>query len=325
MIVVSGDVIARSRAQALKDFLAPQNLTYGVRRQPVEVDDAFASIVRAAIALRPLSDVAVESYGREVTSRREVHRVAIGNEIREREVARVGMIHQLAETDRESSYGGRHQQISTRCRLRATLQRAIVHGSHLVGMVREIGGRTGIIEREHAANQQARLMVRCREGTAEGSASLAVRHIAVGKEHAGRRRESIAYVAGFAHEAVFHLHGVDDGASIGDDGVFTNDACTDEHRVRRRRTDGTVAQSGSTADLAAVVDDRVRDFLRVDNLHVIADGTTIGNGTLYLLVDHPANGILQRLVVEVLHHESGKLTVQVAEQNQVALAHLVEH
>ncbi len=35
--------------------------------------------------------------------------------------------------------------------------------------------------------------------------------------------------------------------------------------------------------------------------------------------------LLQFLVGEMLHHEGGKLTVQIAEENDVAFSHLVEH
>ena len=56
-----------------------------------------------------------------VMLRHEIHRLAIGYEVAERQTARVGMVHQLAETDGESADSGRHQHIRAGGRLRAAL------------------------------------------------------------------------------------------------------------------------------------------------------------------------------------------------------------
>ena len=78
----------------------------------------------------------------------------------------------------------RHEHIGATGRFRATFQHTIVHGSHLIGMVREVGCRPSVIERELSANEQRTLMMRSRERSAEGSAGLAIAHETVGKEHA---------------------------------------------------------------------------------------------------------------------------------------------
>ena len=69
------------------------------------------------------------------------------------------MVHQLTKADAESTNLSWHQHVGTRSRLRTTLQDTIVHGAHLIGMVREVGIRAGIIERELTTNEQRALMV----------------------------------------------------------------------------------------------------------------------------------------------------------------------
>ncbi len=49
------------------------------------------------ITLRPFLDVAVQTYGGDVSARDEEHLVAICNEVGERQVAGVRVMHQLAE------------------------------------------------------------------------------------------------------------------------------------------------------------------------------------------------------------------------------------
>ena len=88
---------------------------------------------------------------------------------------------------------------------------------------------------------------------------------------------------------------------------------------------GTIAQSGSTVHLAEVVDHTVGDFLGVDNLHVVADASTLRHLGVDVGLDELANALLEFLVGEVLHHEGGELTVEVGEEDDVSFAHLIEH
>ena len=178
------------------------------RREPVEVDDGILAAVVTLVALRPFADVAIEADCRQVASRHEIHVVAVRDEIREGKLARVGVMHKLAEADAEGADAGRHQDVAAAGCLRAALQHAPVHRTHLVGMVREIRARACVVEREHAADEQRALVVRSREGAAEGSARLAVAHVAVCEEEAVLGRKAVGYLTRFAHEAVLELCGI---------------------------------------------------------------------------------------------------------------------
>ena len=153
MKVVGRHLVARCLAQPLQYPFSLHDFTDGERREPVEVDNAALRLCRPHVALRPLAYVAIESHGGNVSPRRKIHDVTIGDEVRERQAARVGVIHEFAETHRECSDVCRHQHISATGRLGTPLQCAIVHGAHLIGMVGEVGGRTGVVERELATDE----------------------------------------------------------------------------------------------------------------------------------------------------------------------------
>ncbi len=70
-------------------------------------------------------------------------------------------------------------------------------------------------------------MMGCGEWTTEGCTRLTVAHIAVGEEYGGGGCETVAQLAGLAHEAVLYLHAVDDAGTLGDDGVLDDDSRTD--------------------------------------------------------------------------------------------------
>ena len=180
------------------------------------------------------------------------------------------MMHELAKADAEGTNGSRHEQISTTRCLCATFQNTPVHRSHLVSMVGEIGSRTGIVETKLRADEQAALMVAGGKRTTEGCAGLAVAHIAVGKKYACRGREAIAQLTSLTNKAVLHLHRVDNAGSVVDDGVLTDDACTNIYVGLWRGDNRTVAQPGGTVNLTVVTDNGIGDLLGVDDLHTIA-------------------------------------------------------
>ena len=159
VVVIRRHVVAASLAQRLQDLLTLNNLSNGKRRQPVEVDDALTARRGTLVALLPLLDVTVQTYCGDITSRDDIHRLAICQQVGKGQAAHVGMVHQLAETDAEGTDLGRHQDVGSRGGLRTALQCTVVQGSHFVGVVREVGVRTGIVERELTANQQRALMV----------------------------------------------------------------------------------------------------------------------------------------------------------------------
>ena len=154
VVVVGRHLVARGGSQILEHLLAFEYLAGGERTEPVEVDDALLSAAWALVAFWPFADVAVETYGGEVAAGVQIHRVAIGDEVGEGQVAGIGVIHQFAEAHRECAYLCGHEDIGAAGSLHAALQCAVVHGAHLVGVVAEVGGRAGVVEREHTSDEQ---------------------------------------------------------------------------------------------------------------------------------------------------------------------------
>ena len=93
------------------------------------------------------------------------------------------MIHQLAKAHGESSDIGRHEHISTAGCLRSSLQNAVVHRPHFVGMIAEIRCTSSVIERELTANKQAAFMVTGRKRPTECGTSFPITHVRISKEH----------------------------------------------------------------------------------------------------------------------------------------------
>ena len=325
MEVIRGHVVARGIAQRLQNLDALHNLAHGEGAQPVKVDDTLLRLLRALIALGPFLNVAIQSHGGNVSSRHQIHRVAIGNQIRERQAARIGVVHQFAEAHAERTNRGRHQHIRARGRLGAALQGAIVQRTHLIGVVREVGVRASVIERELSADEQRALMVRSRERSAEGGAGLTVGHKRVGKEQTGLGREAIGYLTSLAHEAVLHLHRVVDRATVADNRVLANHTRANEHRRVLTTQNRTLVQSGSATNLAVALDYRVRNILRIDNLHTVTHDAALRRRHPHLVVNQLFQSVHQCLVRVVLHHEGSQLRVQFPEQRHVAVAHLVEY
>ena len=70
------------------------------------------------------------------------------------------MSHGLAKTYGVSTDVGRQEKVGAAGCLGASLQDAPVDGTHLVGMVAEVGGRTGIIELNLASDYERTLVMR---------------------------------------------------------------------------------------------------------------------------------------------------------------------
>ena len=168
-------------------------------------------------------------------------------------------------------------------------------------------------------------MMRGTEGAAEGSTSLTISHKGVGKEKTSLGRKAIGNLTSLTHEAVLHLHRVIDRATVTDDRVLTDNACTNEYRSIHRRHHRTLREAGGTTDLTVALDDRICDILGIDDLHVVADIATIRTGDTQFILDHLLECLAQALIIVMLHHKGGQLRVQFAEDGHVAVTHLVEH
>ena len=110
-----------------------------------------------------------------------------------------------------------------------------------------------------------------------------------------------------------------------DDGVLADDTRADDDGVLHRAADGAIAQTRHAANLAAIVDDAVDDHARVDHAHVVADGAAGRTGFLDRLRHHALDGLHHGFVVAMLDHQGRQLAIEVTQQQQVAVAHLVKH
>ena len=73
------------------------------------------------------------------------------------------------------------------------------------------------------------------------------------------------------------------------------------------------------------MDNRVGNLLGIDNLYVVSYGRLVMPVTCNFLIDKSSDGIFKGLVMEMFHHESGELAVEIAEEYHVAVAHFIEH
>ena len=182
------------------------------------------------------------------------------------------MVGNLAHAHRERSYLCRHENVCATGRFRAALQAAVVHRSHLIGVVGEVCGRAGIVERVHSADEQRTLMMRSCERTAESGARLAIAEMRVGEENAARRAEAVADGARLAHKAVLQLHAVYHRRAVGNYAVLAYHVGADIYAGVRRTDYCAVAEPRRAVYLALVLYYRVCDVRCVHYLHVVADG-----------------------------------------------------
>ena len=167
-------------------------------------------------------------------------------------------------------------------------------------------------------------MVRGREWSAESGTSLTIGHERIGKEQTGLGCKAIGNLTSLTHEAVLHLHRIVDGTTITDNRVFTDDTSTDKHRCIHRRHHRTLRETGSTADFTVALDNGIRDILGIDDLHIITNVAPFRTRYSQLILNHLLEGLLQFLVTLMLHHEGSHLTVQLTEDRDIPIAHLVE-
>ena len=152
--VIGRHVVTRGITQGLQDLDSLHDLSHGEGREPVEVNDTLLRLLTALVALGPFLDITIQTNSGDVTSWHQIAVIAISHQIAERQIARIRMVHQLSEANAERANSGRHQHIRARGSLSTTLQSTIVQRTHLIGVVREVGVRACVIERELTTNQQ---------------------------------------------------------------------------------------------------------------------------------------------------------------------------
>ncbi len=234
------------------------------------------------------------------------------------------MVHQLAEAHAELTYLGGHQDVGSRGCLHTALEGAIVHGSHLVGMVGEIGVGTGIVERELAANEQRALVVTGREGSAESGACLAVCHVAVVEEHGTLGCEAVGERASLAHEAVLQLGAVENACTTEQDAVLADAARPHNHGRLVLAAQGALVQTCGAFDATVAAYHAVAYFLRVAD-DCSPSYHTAGMAPGYLAVDDGMELTGELAVALIFNHQRGNLAGESAVDEHVFGTHLAEH
>ena len=168
-------------------------------------------------------------------------------------------------------------------------------------------------------------MVRSAEGAAESSTGLTISHKRIGEEQARLCRKPVGDLTSLTHEAILHLHGIINRATITDNRILTDHACSDKHWSVHRTHHGTLRQSRGATDFAVTLDDCIGNIFRVDDFHVVTDSSPFRSRHPQLIFYHLLQPLLQASVTVVFHHQRSQLRVQLPEDRHVTVAHLVQH
>ena len=159
----------------------------------------------APVAPRPFGAVADRSdRGQDQARDHRAAAVGRGVERAEGEVGRIEGAAVLAQHQRERPDAAGPHHVGKRTGLAAALQLAFMIRPQLVHMVRLIAAAAGIVEAEHAGDQQRGLVMRDGVGAGQHTAGLAVKPLAVGEEQAILRRKLPAHVDSLARHTSSH-------------------------------------------------------------------------------------------------------------------------
>ena len=147
-----------------------------------------------------------------------------------------------------------------------------MNGPQLVHVVALVGTRTGIHEREHARNEQRRLVVRHGERTGKDGTRLTVLALAIAEEQGVRSRIVVPQLAGLPHKAARQHSTVVHMRTAGKDKVVADDSVTHSYRCRFVAVDAAVGQTTGARDAGIVADTDIPDRPRIQDGHMTADG-----------------------------------------------------
>ena len=179
----------------------------------------------------------------------------------------------------------------------------LVHGAALEQVVALVRAAARVEKREHAGDEQRRLVVRDGVGPREDRGGLAVLAVRIGEEQRFGRREGLVQPAAFAHETAF------DDRAVVDPGVFRGDEVVglDVHSDVRAVADRAVFEQGGAVDGDVVADADFADEPGADDAAVLADAPRLRGAGFGIVVDHLFQGRHGLRAVPVDGHQIGCL------------------
>ena len=167
---------------------------------------------------------------------------------------------------REGPFERRRHDVGPAGELAAAQMHRLVYGAALEEVVALVGAAPGVEEREHAGDQERRLVVRDGVGTREDRGRLPVFAVRVCEKERLGRREGLVQPAALAHEAAFDDRPVVDVRLLGGDEVIGLDV----HADMRPVADGAVFEYRRPVDAHFVADADFADEFRAYDAGVAA-------------------------------------------------------
>ncbi len=202
--------------------------------------------IPAVIALRPFLRIADGTYGTQVRAGHEITLGIVLYQIRERQVAGIGMMGMTTHHQTERTHLTRPEQITVACCLRTAFRYPLMNRTQFIHMVRLVTSRTRIEEREHTGYQQRTLMVRHGVRSGKDSAGLTVHALAVREEQTLARRIVFVEDTTLAHEAFIDQRTIAYLHTRADDEINAFHTTSQAHRSGLIGVDRTILQPTHT-------------------------------------------------------------------------------
>ena len=277
LVAVHLGVHAAQRLQLIEHFPSAPHFLHRVRTQEVEIDLIQFMRVFAVVAFRPFLRVTDGTYGTQVRAGYEITLRVVLNEIGERQFGGVRMVGMTTHDETERTDLRRPQQVTVARRLRAALGHTLMDRTEFVHVVRLVGSRTRVEEREHTRDEERRFMVGHGVRSCEDRASLSVHTLAVREEKALARRVVFVENRALTYEALVHEGGVTDLYARSEDEIDTLHAAAEANRSELVGVDRSVLETTHAAQLGIVADLDVLDASAVQDTYVLADVTVVGS------------------------------------------------
>ena len=289
-------------------------LFFEVGEQGMSLQDSFHGVGRkcfehevvqpgrvggASVTLRPLADVAQCTHSPQGDAGDDVICPLPFHDVGEWQHAAVGIRVAMSHDQGECSNAHRPRDVAARACLAAPFQYPVVAGAELVGVVALVGGRPGVHEREHAADEQRRLVVGHGVGAGENGAGLAVFGLAVAGEVGVRGGEAMAGRSGLSHVTAGEHCPVRHVASRLEDEVAGDDPFAHEGRGSRVAAHGAVFQPCRPVEGGTRADTHVPQPAAVEDAGAHSDASPFAALLFRILEGHPPDGLREARVVAV--------------------------
>ena len=279
----------------------PEHSRGDIRVVFFEVDDVAP--YGAAVACRPFLDVAHGAVAGEVRPGHEHRTPLLFDQVGVGEGRRVVVERVVPHDHRESPFQRWGHDVGAAGELAAPEVHRLVHGAALEQVVALVRAAARVEKREHARDEQRRLVVRDGVGPREDRGGLAVLAVRVGEEQRFGRREGLVQPAAFAHETAF------DDRAVVDPGVFRGDEVVglDVHADVRAVADRAVFHYRTAVYGDVVADADFADEPGADDAAAFADAPRLRGAGFGIVVDHLFQGRHGLRAVTVDGHQVGCL------------------